>query len=259
MTRQQSLTQSLDRAIDILEVLAREGPCSLHKASQISGLPKSTTRRLLEALSRRNLTRRGLSDGNYRINIALQQYEDASHAGRAARLVRAASGPMVSLTETIGWPVDLHIFNQDRMQIIETTHALSPFEFGKQHIYDLELNVFAAASGIAHLSTLKDKAVEELIDKLSNHPRLSMRSFRISHRRLFEEIQRARTIGFARRLVVQTGALAFNAISTPIQAKGSGIGAIAVWWPKRFCTPESFMGTYGEDILRTAGNISKAL
>ena len=259
MDKSPETTRSLDRAIDILEILSTAGPCALHEVQRLSGLPKSTVKRLLEALARRNLVRRGLSDGAYRLNIAIPQPGDATHGSRVAQLIRAASPHIIELTAKIGWPVDLHIFNQGRMQIIETTHALSPFDRGKPDIYDVELNVFAAASGIAFLSTLPDDEISVLIETLAPDPRFSMQSFKVTATRLFREVEEARKTGFARRLIGQTGAGDFNAVATPIGSSGSCAGAISVWWPRTYLSETEFLKDKSATIAATARAIFEAL
>ena len=252
MPNRTATTRSLDRAVDILEVLATRGPSALHDVQRLTGLPKSTSKRLLEALVRRNLVRRGLSDGLYRINVSIPRPGDASHVSRVASLVKAAAPHLVDLTRSIGWPADLHIFHQGRMQIIETTHALSPFESGKPHIYDLELNVFAAASGIAYLSTLPDDQIRTLIRQLKSDDRLSLAAYRISAFRLLKEVDRARRTNFGRRLVSQSGLGKFDAVAVPIRSDAQGVGAISVWWPRAYQSTSEFWKMHGGEITRVA-------
>jgi IclR family mhp operon transcriptional activator len=208
-------------------------------------------------LARRNLVRRGLSDGRYRINITIPRPGDATFVGRVASLVRAAAPHLVDLTHSIGWPTDLHIFHQGRMQIIETTHALSPFESGKPHIYDLELNVFAAASGIAYLSTLNNDQIRTLIRQFEVDDRLSLAAYRISEFRLFKEVDRARRTNFGRRLVSQSGLGKFDAVAVPIRSGVQGVGAISVWWPRTYRSTSEFWKINGQEISRAARLISE--
>ena len=53
--------RSLDRGIEILETLAREGAMSLADLHRATGLPKSTIRRLLQTLIARKIVRRSLT------------------------------------------------------------------------------------------------------------------------------------------------------------------------------------------------------
>jgi IclR family mhp operon transcriptional activator len=231
----------------------------LKEAHRLSGLPKSTAKRLLDALVRRNLVRRGLSDGYYRLNITMPSPGEYADVSRIANLVRAAAPHMVDLTRSIGWPADLLVFRNGRMQIIETTHTLSPFDPGNQRIYDIELNIFAAAGGIAYLSTLTDEQVRQQIKDLDGDERFSLSRYGIPPSRLFQEIERARGTGFARRLVGQTGALSFNAIAAPIFADEGCIGAISVWWPKTYSTPTAFLKMHSVRIGQASSAVSEAL
>jgi IclR family mhp operon transcriptional activator len=258
MVSRVATTRSLDRAVDILEVLATHGPAALSSVRHLTGLPKSTTNRLLEALVRRNLVRRGLSDGNFRINITMPRPGDATYVSRVAGLIKAAAPHLIHLTHLIGWPADLHIFHEGRMQIIETTHALSPFEAGTPLNYNLELNVFAAASGIAYLSTLPEDEVRLLIRQLESDEHFSLAAYRVSPVRLFKELDRARLEKFGRRLVNQISAGRFSSVAVPIRTRGRGVGAISVWWPRAYRSATEFWKMHGKPIYKAGLLISEA-
>jgi DNA-binding IclR family transcriptional regulator len=166
---------------------------------------------------------------------------------------------MVGLTKTIGWPCDLHLYHHGRMQIIESTHALGPLEIGGVQLYDLELNLFAAASGLAYLSTLPDAEIDKLITELCDDPLLSLVRFRISRIRLFQEVERARSTGFGRRLVEQTGACGYDAIAYPIRSGSQGVGALSVWWPYKSLGHPELVRRYGNEIRDAAGAIEAHL
>jgi len=249
--------RSLERAIDLLELLSAIGPSALHDLHLQSGLPKSTVKRLLDTLTRRNLIRRGLSDRNYRLNIAISEPGDAAHMTQIARLVKAASPHMARLTQEIKWPVDLHVFKNGRMQIVETTHALSEFESDdKRRIYDLELNVFVAASGIAYLANKSDQFTRDLIETMAPEGRFSLQHYRISLDRLYREIERAQVQGYARRLARQNGKAGFNAIGYFISSSDGGEGAVSVRWPRSYLSTRNFMKRYGEQITNAVGLIA---
>ena len=63
--------KSLDRGITIMEVLARNGSCSLADLHKATGISKSSIRRLLGTLVERRLVRRSLADGRYRTSILM--------------------------------------------------------------------------------------------------------------------------------------------------------------------------------------------
>lgn len=141
---------------------------------------------------------------------------DQTHQVRVARLVHVAAPLLLRVNDSIGWPLDLHVHHQGRMQIIESTCTISPFGFNYPYRPELELNIFAAASGLCYLSMLSDERVAKLIDALRDQELWALARYRISPQRLFDELAAVRQNGYARRLVNQTDQTGFHAIAAPI-------------------------------------------
>lgn len=251
-----SRTRSLERAIDILELLAARGPSALHELQRASGLSKTTLRRLLDTLTRRHFVRRGLSDGVYRSNITIPMRGDETHQGRIARLINVSAPLLRAINDTVRWPVDLHVHHQGRMQIIESTRAISPFGFDRSYRPELELNIFAAASGICYLSTLTDRQVQQVIDAMRHEDLWGLSRYRIAPRRLFQELDAARQNGYARRLVNQNSQDRFHAIAVPILSGRSGIGAVSIAWPQSYLSVPAFAERHAGALKGLARAIS---
>jgi len=66
-----SAIRSVDRAIDVLEVLAREGTASVTDVAAAVGVHKSTASRLLSALEARGLVEQVAERGNYRLGFGI--------------------------------------------------------------------------------------------------------------------------------------------------------------------------------------------
>ncbi|MFZ3359709.1 MAG: helix-turn-helix domain-containing protein [Xanthobacteraceae bacterium] len=251
-----SKTRSLDRAIDILELLAVRGPSPLHELHRASGLSKTTLRRLLATLTRRQFVRRGLADGVYRANISIPRRGDRTHQGSVARLINAATPLLLQINDSIRWPIDLHVHHQGRMQIVESTSTISPFGFSDPYRPELELNIFAAASGVCYLSTLADERVLKLIEALRDQELWSLSRYRISPQKLFQELAAVRNNGYARRLANQTDQSGFHAIAAPILAGKQGIGAVSVRWPRSYLPVAAFADHHAEQVIGLAKAIS---
>jgi IclR family transcriptional regulator, mhp operon transcriptional activator len=255
-------TRSLDRALTILEVLARAAPCSLHQLHERSGLPKSTIRRLLATLSRRHFIRQGIGDGLYRTNIALPWANDREFTATAARLVEVARPHMVRLTETIEWPSNLGIPRAGRWHLIESTRSISPFKMDRQKILDHERNIFATATGLAYLSALDDARVLKLIHEQKGDHRWSLDCVRVSESALLRELKNIRTKGYAIRrkgFEARPDSRRYNAIAVPIDDGRRPVGSINVWWPRRYLSAERFARKYLAELKAAAGAISADL
>src|SRR5580693_1518031 len=61
--------QSVDRAVAILEILARDGEAGVTEVARELGVHKSTASRLLAALDRRELVAQDMARGRYRLGV----------------------------------------------------------------------------------------------------------------------------------------------------------------------------------------------
>lgn len=254
--------RSLDRALTIMEALARGAPCSLHQLHERSGLPKSTIRRLLGTLNKRHFIRQGISDGLYRTNIALPWASDREHAATAARLVEVARPHMVRLTETIKWPSNLGIPRGGRWHLIESTRSLSPFKMDRQKVLDYERNIFATATGLAYLSALDDTQVSNLVRAQAADRQWGVEYVKIDERALLRELQIIRAKGYATRrkgFYARPESRRYNAIAVPINDGRRPIGSINIWWPKRHLSANQFARKYLTELRVTADAISADL
>lgn len=254
--------RSLDRGIQVLEVLARNGPCPLFRLHQQTGLPKSTLRRLLATLVQHNFVRLGLDDGCYRANISLPWASGLALPTVAARLVSAALPHMVELTQTIEWPSDLLIFRRDRMVIVESTRPLSPFSLYRAMI-DFEVSLFWTAGGLAYLSTLPSETVVQIMRDLSGNERWGPKRFGLTERGFLAELAQIRRQGYATRRPGYTGETigddGLHAIAVPILEEGVAFGALTICWIRKFMTPQRFAKSHLGRLQTTAQAITEAL
>jgi IclR family transcriptional regulator, mhp operon transcriptional activator len=254
--------RSLDRALSILEVLARDAPCSLHQLHERSGLPKSTIRRLLGTLSKRHFIRQGISDGLYRTNISLPWAGDREHAATAARLVEVARPHMIRLTATIKWSSNLGIPRAGRWHLIESTRSISPFNIDRLKILDHERNSFATASGLAYLSALDDVQVLEIVRALQGDLQWGLEYVKIDESTLLRELKDIRAKGYAIRrkgFQARPESRRYNAIAVAINDGRHAIGSINLWWPRRHLSAERFARAHLAALQATADAISADL
>ena len=254
--------RSLDRAIALLEVLARHSPCALHQLHEQTALPKSTIRRLLGTLKNRHFIRQGISDGLYRTNITLPWAGDREQAAIAARLVEVAMSHMVQLTKAVRWPSNLGVARFGRWHLVESTRSLSPFKMDQQKVLDWERNIFGTATGLAYLSTLGDAQVSSLIAAKQGDSQWGLKRVGIDERTLLRELKDIRAMGYAVRRKGYHGrpvSSRYNAIAVPIYDGRNAIGALSIWWPRRFMTAERFARKYLPALRGTATAISADL
>jgi IclR family mhp operon transcriptional activator len=251
--------RSLDRAITVLEVLARDSPCSLRQLHQRTGLPKSTIRRLLGTLKKRHFIRQGISDGLYRTNIALSWASDREHAATAARLIEVARPHMMRLTSTVEWPSDLGIYKSGRIVRIESTQSLSPLSMDKPKYEDREVSLFSTANGLAYLSALDDTQVSEMVKALQDDPQWELARVGIDERTLLRELKEFRKKGYAsRRKQHRTTSVSWmhDSIAVPIRDGLRPVGALSIKWLRRYMPTDRFARKYVGQLKATAASIS---
>ena len=251
--------RSVHRALDVLETLVERGPTGLQQLHAATGLSKSTLRRLLATLVHRRFVRQGISDGMYRSNVATPKGIDPELTLRIGRLVEIARPHMLALTRRVRWPSDLHIYTNGRMRILESTHGLSPFGRSSGSMIDSELNLFAAASGLAFLASRHDDFALRLADDLESDEYWSMSRFGLTPSRLLAELRKVRRAGFATRRITQGRQDGRNAIAVTIFEGGSSVGALTISWQRELMSAEAFAAQHVASLQSTAGAISDAL
>ncbi|MPZ41071.1 MAG: helix-turn-helix domain-containing protein [Rhizobiales bacterium] len=251
--------RSVHRALDLLEHLGAQGPCSLQKLHTATGLSKSTLRRLLATLVERRFVRRGMSDGMYRTNVATPSAVNSELTLRIGRLVEVARPHMLALTDRVEWPSDLHIYVRGRMRILESTHGMSPFGRTESSRTDAELNLFAAASGLAFLASSDDQFVLDLVEELKHDEFWSLSRFGITPARLLRELNEIRQKGFAVRRITQGRTPGRNAIAVAILQGKSPVGGLTISWQRQLMPAHEFAALHLDALQAAAKTISKGL
>ncbi len=251
--------RSVHRALDVLEALAERGSAGLHELHAATGLSKSTLRRLLATMVERRFIRQGISDGMYRSNIATPRGIESELTVRIGRLVEVARPHMLALTGQVRWPSDLHIYTNGRMRILESTHGLSPLGRSYGFMIDSELNLFAAASGLAFLASRDDAFALRLAKELKNDEFGSMARFGLTSSRLIAELSKVRRTGFAIRRVTQRQRDGRSAIAVTIGEGEAAVGALTISWQQQLMTAEEFAAEHLDALQSAARAISGAL
>ena len=127
--------QSVDRAVTILEILARDGEAGVTEVARELGVHKSTASRLLAALDRRELVAQDAARGRYRLGVGLLRLAGA--AGRGLDLVQESHPVCRALAQEVGETVNLAILSgRDALYLDQVAGpaALSPHNWAGQRI-----------------------------------------------------------------------------------------------------------------------------
>lgn len=142
--------RSLARGLAILKALNAEesGRATPQLLSDVTGLHRTTVRRLLETLVDEGYVRRSGSDDSFRLALAVrglsEGYTDDEHVSTVAPPI------MGELLRRVQWPSDLATPDGGEMTIRETTHRFSPLSFHRSMV-GRSLPMLLTASGRAYL------------------------------------------------------------------------------------------------------------
>ena len=119
--------QSVDRAVAILEILARDGEAGVIEVARELDVHKSTASRLLAALDRRELVTQNTARGKFRLGTGIVRLAGA--AGRTLDLVQESRPVCRTLAREVGETVNLVILSgRDALYLDQAAGpaALSP-------------------------------------------------------------------------------------------------------------------------------------
>ena len=251
--------RSVHRAIDILDYLAQHGPAGLQQLHLGTGISKSALRRLLSTLVKRHFIRLGMTDGMYRTNVSAPMAINSQAIAQVAHLVEIAHPHMVALTKAVRWPSDLHFYNHGRMRILESTHGMTAFGANTGLAPDAELNIFAAASGLALLAERGDEFALQMVDEQKDSEQWSLSRFRISPEHLLDDLRDIRRKGFATRRATQGKFDNRNAIAVTIADGKTAIGALTLSWHRKMASADDFAAEHLDALRSAARAISQRL
>jgi DNA-binding IclR family transcriptional regulator len=127
--------QSVDRAVAILEILARDGEAGVTEVARELGVHKSTASRLLAALDRRELVAQDAARGRFRLGVGLVRLAGA--ASQRLDVLQESRPVCRALAQEVGETVNLAISSgRDALYLDQVAGpaALSPHNWAGQRI-----------------------------------------------------------------------------------------------------------------------------
>jgi IclR family transcriptional regulator, KDG regulon repressor len=244
--------QSLERAFDILELLAREsGGLSLAETARRVGLPRSTTFRLLSVLRRREYVRKSENESDYRLgpgfielsSIYLNNLELKTESAPAMKELASALGTIVFLACRQGSKM-VYIDKHDKFPSLR-----------KYAIIGQQKPLYSTALGKA-LSL--DMSEEELRSLLADEP---FRAFGPNTHRSFEtffaDVAESRARAWTRD--DEEGEAGVNCVAAPIRDyRGWIVSAISTSWSTEL-RPELEAEKVAQLVVKAAANISRSM
>jgi DNA-binding IclR family transcriptional regulator len=242
--------QSVDRAVAILEILARDGEAGVTEVARELGVHKSTASRLLAALDRRELVSQDTARGKFRLGMGLVRLAGA--ASRKLDLVQQSRPVCQALAREVGETVNIAILSgRDALYLDQVAGpaALSPHNWAGQRI-----PLHATSDGKVLLASLSAAEIAEHLApplrRLTEHTITAPAEFG----RLLAE---ARRRGYA--TAVDELEEGLTAVAAPVRnAAGEVIASISASGPS-FRIPAERIAALAAAVQRAAAEISRRL
>ena len=242
--------QSVDRAVAILEILARDGEAGVTEVARELGVHKSTASRLLAALDRRELVSQDTARGRFRLGVGLVRLAGA--ASLKLDLVQESRAVCRALAREMGETVNLAILaGRDALYLDQVAGpaALSPHNWAGQRI-----PLHATSDGKVLLAYLPAAEItEHLAPPLRRFTRHTITA-PAEFGRLLAEVRRRGYATAAEEL--EEG---LTAVAAPVRnAEGTVIASISASGPS-FRIPAERIGAVADSVRRAAAEISRRL
>ena len=241
--------QSVDRALTILEVLARIGEAGVTEIAAELGVHKSTAFRLVTTLEGHRLVEQTVDRGKYRLGVGLLRLAGATTA--RLDLVQEARPVCRQLAADTGETVNIAVLSESSALYLDQvagSSALQPHNWVGQHI-----PLHATSNGKVLLSGLDDAALDEVLGALSRYTSLTITRKSL----LREELALVREQGYA--VAVDELEVGLTAAAAPIRnAHGDVVASMSVSGPTFRLSSERVKGVLPQ-LLDAALEVSHRL
>ncbi len=245
-----ALIRSVDRAADVLELLARERVASVTDVAAALGVHKSTASRLLAALEARDLVAQDGERGKYRLGFGIVRLAAAATA--RLDLVEQSRPVIRRLAAEVGETVN--VARLEAGAAVNLDQALGPAAITSHDWVGQRTPLHATSSGKVLLASMDPDARERvLVGPLGRFTPATV----TDPAALRRQLEAARTAGWAS--TVEELEAGLNAVAAPIRGRdGTVVGAVSVSGPSYRLTPERMPGIAAA-VVAAAGEIGERL
>ena len=242
--------QSVERALEVLEILAREGSAGVGAIARELGIHPSTASRLVGALMTHELVERPAAGGPVRLGVGMLRLAAAT---RSRLDVVAVAGPVCeALAEELGETVNVAVYRSG--SAVNLYQAQGRRTVAMHNWAGSRTVLHATSSGkmlLAHLPRAESEAL--LSGPLEAFTVLTL----TAPDALRAELRTIREQGWARSIEEFEEGL--NAVAAPLYGpEGTVVAALSVAGPAYRLAPEHLPAT-ARSLQRAAGEISRRL
>jgi len=243
--------QSLDRALALLELIAREDGLTLTEVAQRAGVPPSTAHRILSTLQVHDYVMHDEERGLWLIGV--RAFEVGSSFLRNRKLHAIGRAVMRELMEETGESVNLAIEDAGAVVFIsqiESHHAIRAF-----HRPGSRGAIHASGAGKALLSALTDDQVRRVLHR-TGLEKFTDKTL-VEPDKLFAELRAIRTRGWATDDEERTTGM--RCVAAPVfNEHGEAIASLSVSAPTVRMSDER-IGELGPKVKRAAEAVTRSI
>ena len=248
--REPALVQSVDRALTVLEILAKRGVAGVTEIAAELGVHKSTASRLVSVLESRGFVEQLSDRGKYRLGYgiarlgsALTRHRDLAHEGRVA---------CEGLAADTGETVNLAILDGGR--VVNISEVRGSGAVAVQTWVGQSTPAHATSSGKALLAHLPRRELEAALDgELQRYTEHTITDLAVLQR----ELDTVREQGWGS--AVEEYELGLNAVAAPVRDHdGTVVAAISVAGPSFRLTPAD-LPRLAPRLLQAAADFGRRL
>ncbi len=245
--------QSVDRALSVLEILAKRGVAGVTEIAGELGVHKSTASRLVAVLESRGFVEQLADRGKYRLGFGIARLassltvqRDLAHEGRKA---------CETLAGEVGETVNVAILDGER--VINISEVRGPSAVAVHNWIGQSTPPHATSSGKVLLAHVPDLDLEALLGRrLPTFTERTVTDVAV----LAEELDRVRKQGWA--ATQEEYEVGLNALAAPVRDhSGAVVAAVSVSGPSYRLAPETFpavvprLRTAAESFSRRLGHL----
>jgi len=221
-TSGESTVQSVDRAVTIMEILARAGEAGVTEIARELDVHKSTAFRLVAALERRGLVEQAEDRGKYRLGMGLLRLAGATTA--RLDVVQEARPICKQLASDTGETVNIAVLSDHSalyLDQIAGSSALQPHNWVGQHI-----PLHATSNGKVLLSELSSEQFDRVLLAMPQFTKTTI----TTKKALRGELAEVRERGYA--VAIDELEVGLTALAAPIRnTHGDVIASMSVSGP----------------------------
>lgn len=242
--------QSVDRALTVLEILARQGDAGVTEVGLELGVHKSTAFRLLAVLESRGFVEQAVERGTYRLGFAVVRLAGAATA--QLDLARASSRTCERLAAELGDTVNVAVIDQG--WAINISQVRGAASVASQNWVGQRTPLHASSSGKVLLAfappDVRSTALAAALERFTPFTIVSASV-------LDDALVRVRVEGWA--CTQEEYEIGLNAVAAPVRgADGSVLAALSAAGPAYRLAATSFEEVAGS-VMKAADEISQRM